>query len=171
MNFSFVPEHFGTNENHQACLRQAVSRLIIKAGDVYEYMTYDHDRLLNALPGTMSLEYSLAPLFFLSLARPYGIKYHMEAKLIYRGKFIYADGATREMVLWQLPRKAAEKSYGLKYRLYYGLPDGTCIVRYDNEAGKGHHKHRGSQEEPYEFKDVETLVTDFLEDIEKARRG
>ena len=95
----------------------------------------------------------------------------MKAKLIYRERFIYADGAIREMVLWQLPRKATEKSYGLKYRLFYGLPDGTCIVRYDNEPGKGDHKHRGDREEPYKFKDVETLVTDFLEDIEKARRG
>jgi len=95
----------------------------------------------------------------------------MKAKLIYREKFIYADGAIREMVLWQLPTKAAEKSHGLKYRLYYGLPDGTCIVRYDNETQKRDHKHRGDQEEPYKFIDVETLVADFLKDIEKARRG
>ena len=75
------------------------------------------------------------------------------------------------MVLWQLPEKTAGKPYGLKYRLYYGLADGTCLVRYDNETGKGDHRHRGDQEEPYKFKDVETLVADFLEDIEKARRG
>jgi hypothetical protein len=95
----------------------------------------------------------------------------MKAKLIYREKFIYADGAIREMVLWQLPRNTTEKSYGLNYRLYYGLPDGTCIVRYDNEAGKGDHRHSGGQEKPHKFKNIETLVADFLEDIEKARRG
>jgi hypothetical protein len=94
----------------------------------------------------------------------------MRAKLIYREKFIYADGAIREMVLWQLPKKIAEKPYGLKYRLYYGLADGTRIVLYDNETGKGDHRHRGDQQEPYQFTDVETLVADFLEDIEKARR-
>jgi hypothetical protein len=48
----------------------------------------------------------------------------------------YGDGTIREMVLWQFPRKAAEELHGLKYCLYYGLPDGTCLVRYDNEAGK-----------------------------------
>ncbi len=90
--------------------------------------------------------------------------------MIYREKFIYADGAIREMVLWQLPKKTAEKTYGLKYGLYYGLADGTCIVCYDNETGKGDHRHRDDQEEPYQFTDVETLVADFLEDIEKARR-
>ncbi|MBW1689483.1 MAG: hypothetical protein JRJ70_01850 [Deltaproteobacteria bacterium] len=76
------------------------------------------------------------------------------------------------VVLWQLPEKTAEKPYGLmKYRLYYGLHDGTCVLRYDNETGKGDHRHRGDQEEPYQFKDVETLVGDFLQDIERARRG
>ena len=83
---------------------------------------------------------------------------------------MYADGAIREMVLWQLPEKTAEKPYGLKYRLYYGLADGTCAVRYDNETGKGDHRHRGDREEPYQFKNVETLVADFLQDIERARR-
>ena len=94
----------------------------------------------------------------------------MRAKLIFREKFIYADGAVREMVLWQLPRKTSEEQYGLKYRLYYGLADGTCIVRYDNEIGKGHHRHLGGTEEPYLFNDVDTLVANFLEDIEKVRR-
>ena len=74
------------------------------------------------------------------------------------------------MVLWQLPERSAEKPYGLKYRLYYGLPDGTCVVRYDNETGKGDYRHRGDREEPYQFKDVETLIQDFVQDIEKARR-
>jgi len=95
----------------------------------------------------------------------------MRAKLIYREKFIYADGAIREMVLWRLPEKTAEKPYSLKYRLYYGLADGTSIVRYDNETVKGDHRHWGGREEPYSFRDVETLVADFLEDIEQARKG
>ncbi len=99
------------------------------------------------------------------------MKCHMRARLIYREKYIYADGAIREMALWQLPEKTAEKSYGLKYRLYYGLSDGTCLVRYDNETGKGDHRHRGDREEPYQFKDVETFVAVVLQDIEKARRG
>lgn len=75
------------------------------------------------------------------------------------------------MVLWQLPEKTAEKPHGMKYRLYYGLADGTCTVRYDNETGKGDHRHIRGREEPYQFKDVETLVANFLEDIEKERRG
>jgi hypothetical protein len=95
----------------------------------------------------------------------------MQTKLIYREKYVYADGAIREMVLWQLQEKTAKKPHGLKYRLYYGLANGTSKVRYDNETGKGDHRHKRDQEEPYQFKDVETLVADFLKDIEKARRG
>ena len=44
------------------------------------------------------------------------------------------------------------------------------MVRYDNENGKGDHKHYRAQEELYCFTDVETLISDFLADIEKARR-
>ena len=95
----------------------------------------------------------------------------MKAKLIYREKYIYEDGAIREMVLWQLPGRTEVKSNALKYRLYYGRPDGTCIVRYDNETGKGDHRHTGQKEEPYSFEGVETLVADFLEDIDRVRRG
>jgi hypothetical protein len=94
----------------------------------------------------------------------------MQARLIYRERFIYSDGAIREMILWQLPRKTSERPHGLKYRLYYGLADGTCLVRYDNEAGKGDHRHSKDREERYCFEDVETLLADFLADIEKARR-
>jgi len=97
------------------------------------------------------------------------MKNHMKARLIYREKYIYADGAIREMVLWKLPEKFTDKSRGLKYRLYYGLADGTCLIRYDNEPGKGDHIHFLDKEMPYQFKHVENLVADFLSDIEYAR--
>ena len=95
----------------------------------------------------------------------------MDARLIYREKFIYADGSIREMVLWQLPQKSTDRPHGLKYRLYYGLADGTCLVLYDNETGKSDHRHINGKEEHYRFKNVETLVADFLSDIEQARES
>lgn len=75
------------------------------------------------------------------------------------------------MVLWQLSKFTKDRPHGLKYRLYYGLADGTCTVRYDNETGKGDHRHYGERKEPYRFTDVETLVADFLTDIARARKG
>lgn len=95
----------------------------------------------------------------------------MKARLIYYQKFIYADGAVREMVLWQLPVKSPERPHGTKYRLCYGIADGTGVVRYDNESGKGDHRHFGGEEKPYTFIDAETLVADFLTDIEQSRKG
>ena len=44
-------------------------------------------------------------------------------------------------------------------------------MRYDNEVGKGDHRHYGNREEPYRFIDVETLVRDFLADIARLKGG
>jgi len=54
-----------------------------------------------------------------------------------------------------------------KYRLFFGLPDGSCIVRYDNERGKGDHRHIADSEEPYTFSTLRKLVEDFEADIER----
>ncbi len=92
----------------------------------------------------------------------------VKAKLVYRSKLIYSDGAIREMVIWQLPEKTPERPHGLKYRLYYGDSKGNC-VRYDNETGKGDHRHLNDKEEQYYFTTVEKLVADFQQDINKLR--
>ena len=57
----------------------------------------------------------------------------------------------------------------MKYRLHYGLPDGTCLVRYDNEFGKGDHRHYGKSEAPYPFISVDPLVEDFWKDVTRMR--
>ncbi|MCF6256138.1 MAG: DUF6516 family protein [Gammaproteobacteria bacterium] len=92
----------------------------------------------------------------------------MSAQLIFRDKYIYADGAIREMVIWRLPDTDSERPHGLKYRLYYGHSD-MCLVRYDNERGKGDHRHEGNQEAPYTFISVEKLIQDFKVDIKRLR--
>ena len=100
----------------------------------------------------------------------YGIFDHMVAQLIFRDKYIYADGAIREieMVIWRLPVTDSERPHGLKYRLYYGHP-GKCLIRYDNERGKGDHRHKDSQEAPYTFISIEQLIQDFKADIKRLR--
>lgn len=94
-----------------------------------------------------------------------------KAKLIYRSKLIYPDGAIREMVIWQLPQKTPERLHALKYRLYYGDSRGNCLIRYDNETGKGDHKHVKGEEYPYNFTDVKELVDDFQYEINQLRGG
>jgi hypothetical protein len=92
----------------------------------------------------------------------------MSAQLLFKDKYIYADGAIREMVIWRLPESDSERPHGLKYRLYYGY-SGKCLVRYDNERGKGDHRHEGDKEAPYVFISVEQLLHDFKSDIEHLR--
>jgi hypothetical protein len=92
------------------------------------------------------------------------------AKLIYKRKTTYSDGTVVEMAIWELPDRSDERPHGLKYRLHCSKIDGSLIVRYDNESGKGDHRHYRDKEVAYQFKDVETLIADFLRDIAAERR-
>ena len=51
-----------------------------------------------------------------------------------------------------------------RYRLAY-VVDGECVLRYDNEAGKGDHRHYGANESSYVFSTPEKLIGDFQRDI------
>ena len=44
---------------------------------------------------------------------------------------------------------------------------GECILRYDNERGKGDHRHIGEREEPFAFTTLEALLTAFERDMER----
>ena len=68
----------------------------------------------------------------------------MRASQVFRYRTVQ-DGVTVERVVWVLTRPSAERPHGLKYRLYCGR-GGRCLVRYDNEAGKGDHRHHGDRE-------------------------
>lgn len=65
-----------------------------------------------------------------------------KATLIYRLNETRLDGIKVDMVIWQLPVPTQDRPHGLKYRLWAGR-DGKTLVRYDNEKGKGDHKHAG----------------------------
>ncbi len=91
----------------------------------------------------------------------------MKAKLIIQEKVVLQGGYIVQLVLWELPEQTAERPHRFKYRLYFGDNEGNCIVRYDNERGKGDHKHIGDQEVLYDFTDKDKLIDDFYHDIEK----
>lgn len=94
----------------------------------------------------------------------------MKATLIYRNKVVTEDYIT-EFVIWVLPVKTPDRPHGVKYRLYHGDKNGQCLVRYDNETGKGDHKHIGSCETAYQFVNVEQLIKDFMLDIKQLELG
>lgn len=54
--------------------------------------------------------------------------------------------------------------HSFKYRLAF-VVDGECVLRYDNEAGKGDHRHVGGCEESYTFSSPRQLMADFFDEI------
>ncbi|MBZ4266229.1 DUF6516 family protein, partial [Streptococcus pneumoniae] len=76
----------------------------------------------------------------------------------------YSARAFAEVVVWQLPKPVSGSNHTYKYRLAY-IVDGACVLRYDNETGKGDHRHFGKKERVYTFETLDKLVTDFELDI------
>lgn len=93
----------------------------------------------------------------------------MKARKILHKKTRFEDGSIREMVIWQLSETTKNRPHGIKYRLYYGK-EGQRLVGYDNETGKGDHRHFLGKEFPYKFENVEKLLADFEDDIQSVRR-
>ncbi|NJS36626.1 MAG: hypothetical protein HC765_09715 [Brachymonas sp.] len=87
------------------------------------------------------------------------------ATLIAKAKEVRNDGSIIEIVVWQVPEPLEPCTHSYKYRLYFGA-NGDCYVRYDNERGKGDHRHVSDKEEPYTFDSLDQLLTDFQRDIE-----
>ena len=79
-----------------------------------------------------------------------------------------SETAFVEMVVWRLPAPLSGSRHGFKYRLAL-VVNGACVLRYDNEAGKGDHKHVGQDEMPYEFTTPKTLLDDFWNDVDTWR--
>jgi hypothetical protein len=93
-----------------------------------------------------------------------GILSNMKATELLRTRIIYSEVAFAELVLWQLPKPVVGSTHDFKYRLAY-VVRGECVLRYDNEVGKGDHRHIGGKESAYEFTTLEQLVADFQRDI------
>jgi hypothetical protein len=92
----------------------------------------------------------------------------MKAELLFHQRIDYDDGAIVEMVLWRVPKPLPPSTHGLKYSLFYGRP-GLREVGYDNERGKGDHRHLQGVETGYAFTTVEQLMADFWLDVRRLR--
>lgn len=92
----------------------------------------------------------------------------MDARLILRDKKV-KRGLIIEMVVWKLVVPLEGCNHRFKYRLFCGsLETGMGLVRYDNERGKGDHKHTDAGEQPYAFTGLERLFTDFEKDVREV---
>lgn len=92
----------------------------------------------------------------------------MKAVLEFHDKQELPGGGIIEMTIWSVPKSVRGSSHTLKYSLFYGFP-GERLVGYDNEAGKGDHRHFKGRETAYRFSSVEQLMADFLTDVRRLR--
>lgn len=90
----------------------------------------------------------------------------MKARLVARIRETYGRG-TIEGVIWEVPAPAQPSAHRIKYRLVYVVA-GERVVGYDNERGKGDHRRIRGAQALYVFKDVPTLIRDFLQDVQET---
>lgn len=90
----------------------------------------------------------------------------MKATLLTRTRIAYTDAAFAEIVVWQVPQPLAGSVHFYKYRLAL-VVDGVCVLRYDNEDGKGDHRHTRNAEISYRFVSLDQLFLDFEREIRR----
>jgi hypothetical protein len=88
------------------------------------------------------------------------------AELILKERFQLREDLFAEVVIWRVPEPVRGSTHMFKYRLAL-VENNVCLVRYDNEAGKGDHKHIGDDEVDYVFAGLDALQFDFSADIER----
>jgi hypothetical protein len=86
-----------------------------------------------------------------------------------RERYVLSEDTFAEIVIWQLTRPVRGSPHRYKYRLALVVA-GTCVLRYDNEAGKGDHRHVDGRETPYVFGGYEKLLSDFWADVQSWRQ-
>ena len=91
---------------------------------------------------------------------------NMKAIATLRQRVAIAEDAFAELVIWRVDKPVAPSRHDFKYRLAY-VVRGECVVLYDNERGKGDHRHFGDSERSYSFSSPEKLMADFSADIER----
>jgi hypothetical protein len=81
---------------------------------------------------------------------------------------LFPDGHILRIRVWEVAEPVPPSEHRFKYSCFYGHP-GERLILYDNERGKGDHRHYGGREEDYRFKDIETLIADFMADVRRLR--
>ncbi|NVO04462.1 MAG: hypothetical protein HXX19_00095 [Rhodoferax sp.] len=90
----------------------------------------------------------------------------MQAVALIRRRVVLAANAFAEIAVWRVPKPVPPSEHPFKYSLAY-VVNGECVLRYDNERGKGDHRHWLKAESAYAFSTPEQLMADFEADIER----
>ena len=92
----------------------------------------------------------------------------MKAELLLHERHQLRENAFVELRIWRVPSAVRGSAHIYKYSLAY-VVGGRCVLRYDNEAGKGDHRHVGEAEMPYAFTSPDQLLADFWSDVDRWR--
>ncbi|CAI1830584.1 MULTISPECIES: toxin-antitoxin system TumE family protein [Serratia] len=74
------------------------------------------------------------------------------------------------VVIWEVDPSVLGSEHKFKYSFAY-VASGVCVMRYDNERGKGDHKHIGDREISTDFVTIEQLLEDFINEVMALREG
>jgi hypothetical protein len=97
-----------------------------------------------------------------------GIIANMKASRLLKERSAVDADSFVELSVWKVPSPVRGSEHTFKYSLAF-VVSGQCVLRYDNEQGKGDHRHIGELEEPYEFSSSEQLIADFWADVDQWR--
>lgn len=92
----------------------------------------------------------------------------MRAVLLLKERRVLGEDRFADIVIWRVPKPVPGSAHGFKYRLAL-IVDDVCVLRFDNEAGKGDHKHVDERQVPYDFTTLDRLVTDFWQAVDDWR--
>ena len=92
----------------------------------------------------------------------------MKAKELLKERVPISENAFAELRVYRVPSAVPGSTRDLKYSLAFVVA-GVCVLRYDNEAGKGDHKHFGDVETTYSFTTPAALIADFWRDVDRFK--
>ena len=93
----------------------------------------------------------------------------MKAVELVHERISYSETAFAEVVVWALPSPLPGSKHLYRYRLAFVI-DGQCVLRYDNESGKGDHRHVRGKEYNYLFRSIDRLLVDFHTETRRINR-
>lgn len=92
----------------------------------------------------------------------------MKARLLLGERHQVRADAFVDLRVWQVRQPVRGSAHRFKYAWAY-VVSGECVLRYDNEAGKGDHRHTADGETRYRFTTPEQLLADFWRDVDQWR--
>ena len=94
---------------------------------------------------------------YLTTCQPVVNVSNTKARELFNRRVPITELAFAELVLWEVPDPVLGSKHHYKYRLAFVVA-GDCVLRYDNEVGKGDHRHVRGKEVKYRFVSAEKLV-------------